>query len=62
MPKTILSKSFHHNNLTLQLQYHSDFNIYIINIYQHNTKQNYNLFGIFTKPHHAIQKFNSINL
>jgi hypothetical protein len=58
----ILQKSFHHNNLTLQLEYLTDFEIYHINIIQNNTKTNHSLFGIFTNPKQAIQKFNSIQL
>lgn len=58
----ILTKTFHHNNLTLQLIHHIDFNIYSINILQHNTNQNYNLFGIFTNLSDAETKFHSIKL
>jgi len=56
------SKAFHSNNLTLQLIYHNDFDIYTINIHRHNNNSDIDLFGIFTTYNDALLKFNSISL
>lgn len=58
----IAQKSFHNNNLTLQLEYLIDMDIYHINIHRHNNLDNISLFGIFTTLHDAQIKFNSISL
>ena len=60
--KIIKSKNFFHNNLTLQLIFDSDFNLFYIEIYRHNENKSYNLHGCFVLENDAITKFNQIQL
>jgi hypothetical protein len=58
----ILEKSFHHDNLKLQLIHDVDLQIFTINIHRQNTNTNYDIFGIFTTLSQAEIKFHSIKL
>jgi hypothetical protein len=61
-PIVIQQKSFHHNNLILEIHYLSDFNLYSINIFRDNTSENFDIFGIFENLELCQIKFNSIKL
>lgn len=63
MTTTIIqTKSFHHNNLILQLNHDTLFDIYTITILQVNTNQIHDFFGLFLDIQSATTKFNSITL
>ena len=56
------SKSFHHNNLILQLIFDTDFDLYTINIHRKNDNTNSDLFGCFMTFESAKTKFDTIKL
>ena len=60
--KIIQQKPSHTGNLIIQLILDIDFDLYIINIFQINTSQNIDMFGIFTDLPHAQQTYNYIKI
>lgn len=58
----ILTKSFHHNNLILQLIHDTHLDIYTINIHRDNDNSDHDIFGMFVTKAAAISKFETIRL
>ncbi len=56
------SKSFHHNNLILQLEFDKIMEIWHINVHHVNFNDNYSMFGMFLDYKSAKAKFDSIKL
>lgn len=58
----IKSKTFHHNNINLILEFSPEMQIYHINITLNNHDSEHSIFGIFLDIESATAKFDSIKL